>query len=574
MHYNVYKYRVTPVHPRTAHGVCLLLAMNTLLRQSATIGCFAVLFSALAAGVAYSTPADDALHRGHAAMNKDDIDAAIAAFSEAIRLDPKSAEAYLARGWAYSEKDEAEKAIADYSQAIRIEPNNAEAWCNRGLAIARQGDHQKGLPDLNEALRLDPKLTEGYSARGWVYSETGQFAKAVADYSEVIRLDPEELSARVDRATCLAALKKHAEAIADLDIVIGRNAKEPKYFGARGAAHLRLGNYRQGAADLQAAIRLNPTDAGVKYQPSSNKELSPEALKHGEEQVGRMVRDRPAMAQFGKESDFLRQWAARKFAGEDFGEPFDWDPAPPKDSDAENVAPTGGRRACIRVEPLYSAGPDKGKPRGFEELWAGAAFELHNITFAREFLRLHQEAGDGKLTKEQFVADIWKYEYLAAQRTRAFYVQVFLPWAEKQKLSTDPGLWFAAWWESAADTLAGFADKTAYPWRPYARQFDWMTVHRLYHDGKFRKTLSLLEAMQTEKIYTHDAADVQCWIGRCHFEMNKPALAVAAFTRAIQLDPKNAAAYELRGEAYRELGEKAKAKADLAKAKALAAGRE
>ena len=287
-----------------------------------------------------------------------------------------------------------------------------------------------------------------------------------------------------------------------------------------------------------------------------------------------MVRDRPAMVQFGKESDFLRQWAVRKFAGEDFGEPFDWDPAPPKDSDAENVAPTGGRRACIRVEPLHTAGPNKGKPRGFEELWAGAVFELHNITFARQFLRLHQEAAEGKLTKEQFVADIWKYEYLAAQRTRAFYARVFLPWAEKQKLPTDPGLWFAAWWESAEDTLAGFADKTAYPWRPYARQFDWMTVHRLYHDGKFRKTLALLEAMQAEKIYTHDAADVYSWIGRCHVEMGKPALAVEAFTKAIQIDPKNAAAYELRGEAYRELGEKAKAQADFAKAKALEAGGE
>jgi tetratricopeptide (TPR) repeat protein len=544
------------------------------IRLAATIAGVAVACLSAFAGVACGGSAEDALHRGQAAMDKDDLGAAIAAFSEAIKLDPKLAAAYVARGWAYAEQEEYEKAIADYSQAMRLEPRNAEAWCNRGLALAKQGEYQKALPDLNEALRLDPKLTEGYSARGWVYSETGQFAKAAADYSEVIRLDPEDVSARADRATCLAALKKHAEAIADLDVVIKQNAKEPKYFGARGAAHLRLGNYRQGAADLQAAIRLNSSDAGLNYQPSGDKQLAPEALQHGEEQVRRMVRDRPAMARFDKESDFLRQWAVRKFAGEDFGEPFDWDPAPPKDSDAENVAPTGGRRACIRVEPLYSVGPNKGKPRGFEELWAGAAFELHNINYARQFLRLHEEAGEGKLSKEQFVADIWKYEYLAAQRTRAFYVQVFLPWAEKQKLPTDPGLWFAAWWESAADTLAGFMDKTAYPWRPYARQYDWMTVHRLYHDGEFRKTLALLAEMQTDKVYVHDVADLYYWIGRCHVEMRKPAAAVEALTKAIEIDPKKAAAYELRGEAYQGLGEKAKAKADFAKVKALEAERE
>ena len=218
---------------------------------------------------------------------------------------------------------------------------------------------------------------------------------------------------------------------------------------------------------------------------------------------------------------------------------------------------------------MYSSGPNKGQPRGFEELWAGAAFELHNINYARQFLRLHEEAAEGKLTKEQFVADIWKYEYLAAQRTRAFYVQVFLPWAEKQKLPTDPGLWFAAWWESAADTLAGFHDKTAYPWRPYARQYDWMTVHRLYHDGNFRKTLALLAEMQTDKVYVHDVADLHYWIGRCHFEMRKPGPAVEALTKAIEIDPKKAAAYALRGEAYRQLGEKAKAKADFVKARAM-----
>ena len=407
------------------------------------------------------------MHRGQEAMDKDDLDAAIAAYSEAIKLDPKRTAAYLSRGWAYSEREEFEKAIADYNQAIRLDPKDAEAWCNRGLTIAKQGDFQKALPELNEALRLDPKLTEGYSARGWVYSETGQFAKAVADYSEVIRLDPEDVRPRRSghlSGRTYATRRGHRRP---------RLRDQAEREGAevlrrRGAAHCGWVNYRQGAADLQTAIGLNPKDAGVKYRPSSNKELTPEALKHGEEQAARMVRDRPAMARFGKEGDFLRQWAARKFAGEDFGEPFDWDPTPPKDSDAENVAPTGGRRACIRVEPLYSAGPNKGKPRGFEELWAGAVFELHNVTYARQFLRLHEEAGEGKLAKEQFVADIWKYEYLAAQRTRAFYVQVFLPWAEKQKLPTDPGLWFAAWWESAADTLAGFADKTAYPWRPYS----------------------------------------------------------------------------------------------------------
>ena len=80
---------------------------------------------------------------GQAAMDKDDLEAAIAAFSQAIKLDPKLTAAYVSRGWAYSERDEDEKAIADFSQVIRLDPKDAEAWCNRGLTIASRATSRR-----------------------------------------------------------------------------------------------------------------------------------------------------------------------------------------------------------------------------------------------------------------------------------------------------------------------------------------------------------------------------------------------------------------------------------------------
>ncbi len=72
----------------------------------------------------------------------------------------------------------------------------------------------------------------------------------------------------------------------------------------RGSARLRKGDYDQGMADLKTAIRLNPNDLGENYQPSSNKELSPEALEHGRKQVEKMLKDRPAMAQYPDSPSF------------------------------------------------------------------------------------------------------------------------------------------------------------------------------------------------------------------------------------------------------------------------------
>ena len=238
-------------------------------------------------------------------------------------------------------------------------------------------------------------------------------------------------------------------AIRQLDEAIRSAPKEAKLRGLRGVAWLRKGDYARGAADLKAAIELNPGDAGAQYQSLVHGgALGRGASARAKSKSSRMLHDRPAMAQFGEEAEFLRGWAARKFAGEDFAEPIDWDPSPPLHSDAEHLAPAGDAHAAILVEENYTEGPKAGKPRPFEELWAGAVYELYNVTYSREFVRLNDEADEGKVSKEAFVGGILKYELLAAQRTRAFYVNVFLPWAEKKKLPTDPALWFCDWWDT------------------------------------------------------------------------------------------------------------------------------
>ena len=240
-----------------------------------------------------------------------------------------------------------------------------------------------------------------------------------------------------------------------------------------------------------------------------------------------MLHDRPAMAQFAPESEFLRGWAERKFAGEDLGTPIDWDPSPPQSSDAEHLAPAGDEHAAILVAANYQSGPRQGRPRAFEELWAGAIYELHNVTFAPEFVRLNREADEGKLSKRAFIAGILKYEIRAAQQTRGFYLRVFLPWAEKKKLPTDPALWFCDWWDTPDEVLQSARDPSAYPWRPYSRTHDWATVHRSWHQGRFRRALRLLEEMRAEQGYREEEDDVQHWIDRCRERLGKQAAAEA-----------------------------------------------
>jgi tetratricopeptide (TPR) repeat protein len=129
-------------------------------------------------------------NRGYAYSDKGDNDRAIADYSEAIRLDPKSATAFKNRGIAYLEKGDNDRAIADYSAAIRIDPEDANAFNSRGVAYRAKGDPARAIADYNEAIRLDPKSAMAFDNRGNAYHAKGDNERAIADYNEAIRLNP------------------------------------------------------------------------------------------------------------------------------------------------------------------------------------------------------------------------------------------------------------------------------------------------------------------------------------------------------------------------------------------------
>ena len=69
------------------------------------------------AGVASAQESQTSLESGTAWFDKGDFDNAIRDYTQAIRLDPKSAVAYCNRGLAWSNKGDFDKAIAAYAEA-------------------------------------------------------------------------------------------------------------------------------------------------------------------------------------------------------------------------------------------------------------------------------------------------------------------------------------------------------------------------------------------------------------------------------------------------------------------------
>lgn len=81
---------------------------------------------------------------------------AIIAFTAAIEIDPKQADAYVGRGDAYvlsgKTEDNLTAAQADYETAIEIDETNAEAWLGLADVYIARDDYERALEILREAL--------------------------------------------------------------------------------------------------------------------------------------------------------------------------------------------------------------------------------------------------------------------------------------------------------------------------------------------------------------------------------------------------------------------------------------
>jgi tetratricopeptide (TPR) repeat protein len=120
-------------------------------------------------------------------------------YTEAIRLKPDYADAYVNPGLARAAKGDLDGALKDYAEAIRLKPDDADAYINRGLARAAKGDLDGALKDYAEAIRLKPDYAEAYYNRGNARGDKGDNNGALKDYAEAIRFKPDFAEAYYNR---------------------------------------------------------------------------------------------------------------------------------------------------------------------------------------------------------------------------------------------------------------------------------------------------------------------------------------------------------------------------------------
>ena len=137
---------------------------------------------------------------------------------------PKQAVAYNNRGIAYALKGDPDRAIADFTEAIRLDPKSANTFNSRCWARAVAGrDLAQALADCNELLRLSPDDARVLNSRGLVQFKLGAFDRAIADYSAAIAKNAKDAGSLYARG--VAKLRSGDTAAGEADIAAAKAIK-------------------------------------------------------------------------------------------------------------------------------------------------------------------------------------------------------------------------------------------------------------------------------------------------------------------------------------------------------------
>jgi serine/threonine-protein kinase len=168
-------------------------------------------------------------------------------------------------------------AIAGYTEAIGLDPNYANAYANRSIALtgyasetsgpAIRESFDKALIDARKAIALTPDLAEGYLALA-VYFENGalDFAKANEAYERALALAPGNarvlrdygrFAAWMGRTEAGIAAARRAVVLDPLNRDTHRVLAYSLYFGRQN---------KEAIAAFEDALALDPEDPGA-YTP-------------------------------------------------------------------------------------------------------------------------------------------------------------------------------------------------------------------------------------------------------------------------------------------------------------------
>ena len=148
-------------------------------------------------------------------INDDPHSAALLA-GQVIKHAPNHVPAWTLLGQAVSALSRADEAVQAFTRAVQLNPKDANAQSNLSIALMRAGNPWPAIDAAKRAVELSPTLPEAFSSLGHAYNVLDMSQEAISAFKTALRLRPNFPDALLGLARAEQSSGRPSRAIAAL----------------------------------------------------------------------------------------------------------------------------------------------------------------------------------------------------------------------------------------------------------------------------------------------------------------------------------------------------------------------
>ena len=237
--------------------------------------------------------ADPHYLRAKVATDQGDVRAAAEHLAQAVALRPDFAQAWSDLGDARKTLLDGAGALAAFERAVALAPGDSVAQTRLGSQYLAQGKTDLAVAHLQEAVRLDPAnqstlyLLQRALRAGGRGDEAAQTREKLAELLRDKDKDDQNLVAGLELNKQGAEMEKAGNLSGALEKYRAARKLLPDHNGIRvnlAIALLRLGQWKEGLAELREAVRREPDNAVLKAALDDALAQAPAELRSGTKQ--------------------------------------------------------------------------------------------------------------------------------------------------------------------------------------------------------------------------------------------------------------------------------------------------
>ena len=200
---------------------------------------------------------------------------AVTAYSQALKFDPKNAEAFERRGIARLKipfGHELANALSDFSDAILLTDNPSDSLLyKRAKCLFLLKQYSLAIPDFDKIIAdKNSKLDSVYFYRAESNFHIGNYKNAIPDYTNFISLEPISGEAHYHRGLSYFKNKDYRRAYPDFDYAISWQPENGRHHYYRGIINFALKDTSNGCIDLTNAFLLGDTESSIEKDKYCN----------------------------------------------------------------------------------------------------------------------------------------------------------------------------------------------------------------------------------------------------------------------------------------------------------------